>query len=103
MDSTSTPAPNVKQAVPFFGVTDIEASLRFYVDGLGFTMTRQWAPAGRIRWCWLEIGAAAVMLQEYWKDGRPVVVRPDRSARECRSASCAPMPSRSISRRSRAA
>jgi hypothetical protein len=27
---------NVKQAVPFFRVTDIEASLRFYVDGLGF-------------------------------------------------------------------
>jgi len=29
---------NVKQAVPFFGVTDIQASLKFYVDGLGFTM-----------------------------------------------------------------
>jgi lactoylglutathione lyase len=29
---------NVKQAVPFFGVTDMEASLRFYVDGLGFKM-----------------------------------------------------------------
>ena len=25
---------NVKQAVPFFGVTNMEASLRFYVDGL---------------------------------------------------------------------
>ena len=25
---------NVNQAVPFFHVTDIEASLRFYVDGL---------------------------------------------------------------------
>ena len=31
--------PNVKQAVPFFMVTNIEASLRFYVDGLGFTVT----------------------------------------------------------------
>ena len=64
-------APNVKQAVPFFGIRDIDVSLRFYVDGLGFTMTNQWAPDGRIRWCWLELGAAAVMLQEYWKDGRP--------------------------------
>jgi hypothetical protein len=27
---------NVKQAVPFFGVTNMDASLRFYVDGLGF-------------------------------------------------------------------
>ncbi len=31
---------NVKQAVPFFGVANMESSLRFYVDGLGFTMKR---------------------------------------------------------------
>ena len=62
---------NVKQAVPFFGVRDIEASIRFYVDGLGFRITHDWMPEGRIRWCWLELGGAAVMLQEYWKDGRP--------------------------------
>jgi catechol 2,3-dioxygenase-like lactoylglutathione lyase family enzyme len=62
---------NVKQAVPFFNVTDIEASLRFYVDGLGCTLTNKWVPEGRIRWCWLRIGDAALMLQEYWRDGRP--------------------------------
>jgi lactoylglutathione lyase len=62
---------NVKQAVPLFGITDIDASLKFYVDGLGFTMTKQWAPESRIRWCWLEHGGAALMLQEYRKDGRP--------------------------------
>jgi catechol 2,3-dioxygenase-like lactoylglutathione lyase family enzyme len=61
----------VRQAVPFFGVTDIEASLRFYVDGLGFVMTNHWSPEGRIRWCWLELDQVAIMLQEYWKDGRP--------------------------------
>ena len=55
---------NVKQAVPFFGVRDIEASIRFYVDGLGFRITHDWMPEGRIRWCWLELGGAAVMLQE---------------------------------------
>ena len=71
MEPRDSNAPNIKQAVPFFGVTDIEASLRFYVTGLGFTMTQQWAPDGRIRWCWLELGGAALMLQEYWKDGRP--------------------------------
>jgi len=69
MHATPAPAPNVTQAVPFLGVTDIDVSIRFYVDGLGCTMTRQWAPEGRIRWCWLEIGSAALMLQEYWKDG----------------------------------
>lgn len=65
----SSDHPNVRHAVPFLGVKDIDASLRFYVDGLGFAMTRHWSPEGRVRWCWLELGGAAVMLQEYWKDG----------------------------------
>jgi catechol 2,3-dioxygenase-like lactoylglutathione lyase family enzyme len=64
---------NVKQAVPFFGVTSMEASLKFYVDGLGFEMKRWWIPEGdghypsdgRIRWCWLALGDAAIMLQEF--------------------------------------
>ncbi len=73
---------NVRQAVPFFGVTSMEASLKFYVDGLGFKMTNYWIPDrasehsdakpdGRIRWCCLELGAAAIMLQEFWPDLRP--------------------------------
>jgi lactoylglutathione lyase len=57
--------------VPFFEVKDIEASLRFYVEGLGFTMTRHWNPEGRIRWRWLELDRVAVTLQQYWKDGPP--------------------------------
>jgi lactoylglutathione lyase len=64
-------AANVKQAVPFFHVTDIEVSLRFYVDGLGCAVTNRWIPEGRVRWCWLQLGDAALMLQEYWRDGRP--------------------------------
>lgn len=57
--------PNLKQAVPFFGVTNIEASVRFYVKGLGFAMTKQWTPEGKLRWCWLEREGVALMLQEY--------------------------------------
>ena len=69
--STATRAEsNVRQAVPFFWVHDIQASVRFYVDGLGFAMTKQWIDDGRLRWCWLELGDAAVMLQEVWTDGR---------------------------------
>jgi lactoylglutathione lyase len=60
---------NVQQAVPFFMVRDIEASLRFYVDGLGFTKTIEWVPDGKLQWCWLEHGGAAVMLQELWRSG----------------------------------
>lgn len=69
---------NVKQAVPFFGVTDMEVSLRFYVDGLGFKMKNRWIPApeernpeGKIRWCWLQLGEAAIMLQEFLPEHRP--------------------------------
>ena len=60
---------NVKQAVPFLGVSDMEESLRYYVDGLGFQMTNKWIHEGKLRWCWLEHGEAALMLQEFWKDG----------------------------------
>ena len=69
---------NVKQAVPFFGVTNMESSLRFYVDGLGFKMKNYWIPDraedhpdGRIRWCWLELGDDRIMLQEFRPGGRP--------------------------------
>lgn len=60
---------NVRQAVPFFAVTDMQASLRFYVDGLGCKMTLHWMDEGVLRWCWLELGTAAIMLQEYRKEG----------------------------------
>ena len=53
-------ATNVKQAVPFFRVANIETSLRYYVDGLGFEMTKKWVDEGKLRWCWLEIGDAAL-------------------------------------------
>lgn len=62
---------NVKQAVPFFNVTNIEASVRFYVEGLGFQMTKQWVDDGKLRWCWLEIGNAALMLQEFHHANAP--------------------------------
>lgn len=56
--------PNVTDVVPFLWVTDMAASLRFYVDGVGFTRTRQWVNEGKLEWCWLELGGASLMLQE---------------------------------------
>ena len=56
---------NVQQAVPFFMVSNMETSLRFYIDGLGFQRTNQWIVDNKIRWCWLQLGGAALMLQEY--------------------------------------
>jgi len=61
--------PNLKRAVPFFGVSNIEESVRYYVDGLGFEMANRWIDDGKLRWCWLERGGAALMLQEFWKEG----------------------------------
>src|SRR5262245_9252560 len=66
---------NVKQAVPFFRVTNIDASLRFYVDGLGFQMKNKWMFDGTVRWCLLERDAVALMLQDMRMDDG--VLKPD--------------------------
>lgn len=56
--------PNLRQAVPFFMVTNMEKSIEFY-SGLGFEKTIDWRPEGKIEWCWLERDGVALMLQEY--------------------------------------
>jgi lactoylglutathione lyase len=55
--------------VPFFAVSNIEAALRFYVDGLGFTIANKWIDQGKLRWCWLQLGGAALMLQAFRREG----------------------------------
>ena len=69
MENNIKTKPNAKQAVPFFGVTDMEASYHFYVDGLGFEMTKNWTEDGKLRWCWLELDNVAIMLQAFFKEG----------------------------------
>jgi len=61
--------PNITQAVPFFAVSDMERSLKFYMDGLGFEMINKWIPKDKIEWCWLQRGGGALMLQEFHKQG----------------------------------
>ena len=56
--------PNIRLAVPFFMVRDMEASLDFYVNKLNFKLTKQWTPRGKIEWCWLQREAVSLMLQE---------------------------------------
>jgi lactoylglutathione lyase len=65
---TTDTTPNVQQAVPFLMVSNMERSLRFYVEGLGFIRTNQWIVDNKIRWCWLQLQGAAIMLQEYRPD-----------------------------------
>lgn len=85
MEAAANTQPNVKEIVPFFGVSNMEASLKFYVDGLGFKLKYKWIPDrpedhpdGRIRWCWLTLGNASLMLQEFWKGGRHTNVPEDK-------------------------
>jgi catechol 2,3-dioxygenase-like lactoylglutathione lyase family enzyme len=70
-DSPTTAAENqlnLLQAVPFFRVGNMDRSLAFYVDGLGFAIRREWTPRGLIEWCWLERDGVAIMLQEPRRD-----------------------------------
>jgi len=64
-------AANLKQAVPFFMVTNIERSLDFYVKKLGFEIKNTWKPNGKVEWCWLEREGVALMLQEYREEWLP--------------------------------
>jgi len=64
-----SPEPNLRHAVPFFAVSNMDNSLRFYVDGLGFEIADKWIHEGTVRWCRLQRGRAALMLQDFRRDG----------------------------------
>jgi catechol 2,3-dioxygenase-like lactoylglutathione lyase family enzyme len=69
MNTNSQANENLKQVVPFLRVAEMERSVRFYIDGLGFAVKHQWTPEGKLRWCWLTRGGASLMLQEFIKEG----------------------------------
>src|ERR1700710_1661728 len=56
--------PNIQYAIPLFMVSNMEASLKFYTDGLGFKIVNTWTPRGKIEWCWLQREGGPLMLQE---------------------------------------
>ncbi len=68
MSAAAKPDMNVKQVVPFFRIADMDRSIRFYMHGLGFTVKHKWVVDEKLRWCWLELGGAALMLQTYMKE-----------------------------------
>ncbi len=63
------PATKVQQVVPFLAVSNMARSIRFYGDGLGFKMVNKWVDEGKLRWCWIEQGGAALMMQEFRTEG----------------------------------
>lgn len=59
----------VDRVVPFFAVKEMQNSLTFYLNGLGFEMAGKWVDEGVIRWCNLQMGNAELMLQEFRTEG----------------------------------
>ena len=56
--------PNIQYSMPLFMVSNMEASLKFYTEGLGFSILNTWTPHGKIEWCWLQREGGPIMLQE---------------------------------------
>ena len=68
MSTAATPDMNVKQVVPFFRIS--EALHPFLHARPRLPMKHRWLVDEKLRWCWLELGGAALMLQTYVKDSR---------------------------------
>jgi len=73
MTSSSTPTI-VEEIVPLFFVEEIDRSVAFYKQ-LGFELAREWSPDGKLTWCRLQRGGAAVMLQQACEEDGPVAGR----------------------------
>ena len=61
----------VRELVPLLFVQDIERSMDFYRDGLGFEVASKWEPGGKLAWCRLQRDGSAVMLQQACEEDGP--------------------------------
>ena len=64
MTATATKTSTVRELVPLLMVHEMDRSLRFYCDQLGFKLVHKWEPEGKIEWCRIERDGAALMLQQ---------------------------------------
>jgi catechol 2,3-dioxygenase-like lactoylglutathione lyase family enzyme len=63
----------VRELWPLVLVQDIERSIAFYRDRLGFTVVGEAKTSDRVFWCRLKRGGASIMLQQAEEvDGPPV-------------------------------
>jgi catechol 2,3-dioxygenase-like lactoylglutathione lyase family enzyme len=61
----------VRQIWPLLLVRDIERSVEFYRDRLGFKLAGQAEAQGKMFWCRLERGGASLMLQQAESEDGP--------------------------------
>ena len=78
-------------ARPVLHVTDVEASLRFYVDRLGFTSPWRYEEGGRARVAQVERQGCALMLADTWpeKIGKGLIFISTNVGQETREAAIA--------------
>ena len=58
------PTASVRELWPLLFVADIERSITFYCDQLGFSVISDAKTEGRVFWCRLKRGGASIMLQQ---------------------------------------
>ncbi|HET7746462.1 MAG TPA: VOC family protein [Vicinamibacteria bacterium] len=69
--ATTTTGLTLTRVAPSFTVNDIEKSLAFYRDVLGFTVKQRWEEDGRLLGAELLAGSVMFMIgQDDWKKGR---------------------------------
>jgi uncharacterized glyoxalase superfamily protein PhnB len=61
----------VRQLKPLLAVSDIQRSVEFYRDRLGFTLTSEAKNEGKMFWCSMERGGSAIMLQQAEEEDGP--------------------------------
>jgi catechol 2,3-dioxygenase-like lactoylglutathione lyase family enzyme len=62
---------NLREAIPFFRVADMDRSVHFYVDQLGFAVKNQWVDDGKLRWCRLQREGVSMMFETQHEEFRP--------------------------------
>ena len=62
----------ISELVPLLYVDDVDLSVAFYRDKLGFLLATAWKPDGKLTWCRMERDGAAVMLQQDCQEDGPV-------------------------------
>jgi uncharacterized glyoxalase superfamily protein PhnB len=61
----------VRELVPLLFVQNIETSVAFYRDALGFEVAGTWQPDDKLAWCRLEREGCALMLQQATEEDGP--------------------------------
>jgi hypothetical protein len=60
----------VKYCIPIIPSADLEKSLRLWVDGLGFSMSKEMYKDGKLTFCWLQKDDLCFMLNK--RAGNPI-------------------------------